>query len=150
MGLYIPSSAGIARETLRGAPYSTIWLNIIPVNAKLNHMVELTAPLSNSALDLVFHALADATRRSIIKRIAGKSLTVSEIAKPFRMSLAAVSKHLKVLERAGLINRLKQGTTYQMSLNAEALMSAGQWLAYYQQFWDQRLDALQQLLEKEQ
>jgi DNA-binding transcriptional ArsR family regulator len=124
-------------------------LNIILFGAKLNQMVELAAPLSNQALDLVFHALADATRRSIIKRIAGKSLTVSEIAKPFRMSLAAVSKHLKVLERAGLIHRQKQGTAYHMTLNAEALMSAEEWLAHYRQFWEQRLDALQSLLEKE-
>jgi DNA-binding transcriptional ArsR family regulator len=114
-------------------------------------MVELTASASSTlALDLVFQALADATRRSIIERIAGQSLTVSEIAKPFRMSLAAVSKHLKVLERAGLINRQKQGTAYHMSLNAEALMTAEEWLGHYRQFWNERLDALQNLLEKEQ
>jgi DNA-binding transcriptional ArsR family regulator len=108
-------------------------------------MVELTA----NSLDLLFQALADSTRRSIIKRVAGKSLTVSEIAKPFRMSLAAVSKHLKVLERAGLIHREKQGTTYRMSLNAEALMSAEEWLAHYRQYWNERLDALQNHFEKE-
>jgi DNA-binding transcriptional ArsR family regulator len=124
-------------------------LNIVLIGVKLNQMVELAAPLSNQALDLVFHALADTTRRNIIKRIAGKSLTVSEIAKPFRMSLAAVSKHLKVLERAGLIHRQKQGTAYHMTLNAEALMNAEEWLAHYRQFWEQRLDALQHLLEKE-
>ncbi|HEX5056178.1 MAG TPA: metalloregulator ArsR/SmtB family transcription factor [Gammaproteobacteria bacterium] len=111
-----------------------------------NSMVELTA----DSLDLLFHALADGTRRSIIKRIASKSLSVSEIARPFRMSLAAVSKHLKVLERAGLIRREKQGTTYLMSLNAEALLSAEEWLAHYRQYWEGRLDALQNLLEKEQ
>jgi DNA-binding transcriptional ArsR family regulator len=112
-------------------------------------MVELTVPLSNQSLDSLFHALADSTRRSILERIAGQSLSVSEIARPFRMSLAAVSKHLKVLERAGLLHREKQGTTYWLSLNAEALMNADEWLAHYRQYWNERLDALQDLLEKE-
>jgi DNA-binding transcriptional ArsR family regulator len=109
-------------------------------------MVELTA----NSLDLLFHALADGTRRSIIERVARQPLTVSEIAKPFRMSLAAVSKHLKVLERAGLIHREKLGTAYRMSFNPEALMNADEWLAHYRQFWNERLDALQQLLEEKE
>jgi DNA-binding transcriptional ArsR family regulator len=112
-------------------------------------MVELTVPFQNPALDLIFHALSDGTRRNILERIARQPLTVSEIAKPFHMSLAAVSKHLKVLERAGLVQRRKEGTAYRMSLNPEALMSAEEWLAHYREFWDQRLDALQRLLEKE-
>lgn len=100
-------------------------------------------------LDLVFHALADSTRRDIINRIAQQRLSISEVAKPFRISLAAVSKHLKVLERAGLINRQRQGSTHFVSLNAEALLTADQWLAHYQQFWDVRLEALKQTLERE-
>jgi DNA-binding transcriptional ArsR family regulator len=99
-------------------------------------------------LDLLFHALADSTRRAILRDIAGKEKTVSEIAKPFRISLAAVSKHLKVLESAHLIDRRKEGSYQIVSLNPEALMSAEQWISYYRNFWSQRLDALQNLLEK--
>jgi DNA-binding transcriptional ArsR family regulator len=112
-------------------------------------MVELMVPSPNPALDRVFHALADGTRRRILERIADESLTVSEIARPFRISLAAVSKHLQVLERAGLVHRRREGTAYWLSLNAEALLRADEWLAHYRRFWEQRLDALQQLLEKE-
>ena len=108
-------------------------------------MVELVAV----ELDLIFHALADATRREIVNMLATRKLTVSEVAKPFRMSLAAVSKHLKVLERAGLIHREQQGTSYWLSLNAEALMTAEQWLKHYEQFWDKRLDSLKQFLEQD-
>ena len=108
-------------------------------------MVESTA----NQLDLVFHALADATRRAILKSLSKQRLTVSEIAKPFRISLAAISKHLKVLERANLIEREKQGSFYYMKLNAEGLKTAEQWLEYYQQFWDTRLDALKQHLEQD-
>jgi DNA-binding transcriptional ArsR family regulator len=99
-------------------------------------------------LNLIFHALADATRRSILRTIAKKEKTVSEIAKPFRMSLAAVSKHLKVLEAANLIERRKEGSFQVVSLNAETLKTAEQWISYYQQFWSYRLDKLQNLLEE--
>ncbi len=99
-------------------------------------------------LDLIFHALADSTRRSIMRGISKKQKTVSEIAKPFTMSLAAVSKHLKVLENAKLIDRKKEGSYQIVSLNAETLKTADQWISYYQQFWGNRLDALQELLEE--
>ncbi len=99
-------------------------------------------------LDLLFHALADSTRRAILKDISKKEKTVSEIAKPFRMSLAAVSKHLKVLEVAHLIDRRKEGSFQIVKLNAEALMTAERWMSYYRKFWNDRLDILQELLEK--
>ena len=108
-------------------------------------MVELTA----NELDLIFHALADSTRRAILRNLASAKLSVSEIAKPFQMSLAAVSKHVKVLERAGLIQREKQGVTYMIGLNHERLLSAEQWLVHYRAFWSDRLDALQHFLEEE-
>ena len=98
-------------------------------------------------LDLIFHALADATRRSILQRIAKKEKTVGEIARPFRMSLAAVSKHLKVLEHAKLIERRKEGSFQFVKLNAGALAPADHWISYYEQFWNRRLDALQRLVE---
>jgi len=109
-------------------------------------MVELTA----NELDLIFHALADQTRRAILNNLAVAKQSVSEIARPFHMSLAAVSKHLKVLERAGLIEREKQGVTYMIGLNQERLLSAEQWLSHYRLFWGDRLDALQQFLEEEE
>ena len=99
-------------------------------------------------LDLVFHSLADSTRRSIVQMLLEQPrLSVSEIAKPFKMSLVAISKHLKVLEKAQLLHRQKQGSFYYMSLNAEALQSAEEWLLQYQRFWNTRLDSLKNFIE---
>ncbi len=110
-----------------------------------NHMVKSSA----HDLDLVFRALADPTRRVILKELAGRERTVTQVAKPFRMSLVAVSKHLKVLERARLIRRRRDGSFHYLRLNPEALQSAEQWLRHYEQFWHPRLDSLKQLLEQE-
>lgn len=100
-------------------------------------------------LNLIFQALCDPTRRSILKNVSVHDRTVMELAKPYRMSLAAVSKHLKVLERAQLIQREKRGSFSHVKLNAEALMSAEQWIADYRQFWENRLDLLKNYLERE-
>jgi DNA-binding transcriptional ArsR family regulator len=100
-------------------------------------------------LDLIFHALSDPTRRAILKKVSSRERTVTELARPFSMSLAAVSKHLKILDRARLIRRSKRGSFYYVTLNPEALMNAEQWLARYQRFWETRLDSLSRLLEKE-
>ena len=107
-------------------------------------------PISEIALDKVFQALSDSTRRSILHRVAGGELTISDIAEPYDLTFAAVSKHLKVLEQAGLIGRRKRGSYQMISLNPEALKSAGEWLRFYQQFWTTRLDALKTLLEKQE
>ena len=104
---------------------------------------------SPAQLDSIFHALADSTRRSILHDVARKEKTVGEIARPYRMSLAAVSKHLKVLESADLIAREKRGSFQIVRLNAAPLRSAEQWLAHYQKFWTRQLDALQQFIEGE-
>ena len=112
---------------------------------RFNRMVESTG----YSLDLIFQALSDPTRRAILKNVSSRERTVTELAKPFRMSLAAVSKHLKILDRARLIRRTKRGSFYYVRLNPEALMSAEQWLARYQKFWQTRLDSLSRLLEKE-
>lgn len=101
-------------------------------------------------LDLIFRALADPTRRAILRNISRRQRNVTEIAKPFSMSLAAVSKHLKVLERARLVERKKRGSFYHVRLNAKALMSAEKWLAYYQPFWEARLESLKAILEEDQ
>ena len=106
---------------------------------------------SNAArLDSIFHALSDSTRRSILRDISAREKTVSEIAKPYRISLAAVSKHLKVLESAELIARERRGSFQIVRLNPTPLRPAEEWLAYYQKFWERQLDALQHFLEGEE
>jgi DNA-binding transcriptional ArsR family regulator len=102
---------------------------------------------SVAALDSVFHALSDATRRAILRDVTLEAKTVGEIAEPYSMSLAAVSKHLQVLERAELIRREKKGNYRMVRLNADALRAAQDWLAYYETFWTERMDALQSYLE---
>jgi DNA-binding transcriptional ArsR family regulator len=104
---------------------------------------------SAAALDQVFHALADATRRAILRDITRREKTVGEIAEPYQMSLAAVSKHLDVLERADLIRRERKGSCRMVRLNATRLRAAQDWLAYYEAFWSSSLDRLQQRLESE-
>ena len=100
-----------------------------------------------ASLDSVFHALADATRRSILRDITRREKTVGEIAQPYAMSLAAVSKHLDVLERASLIRRERRGSCRMVRLNPKPLHAAQNWLAFYEAFWKTNLDALQELLE---
>ena len=97
-------------------------------------------------LDTIFHALGDATRRAMLGDLAVGERTVSELAQPFAMSLAAASKHIKVLEAAGLIRRDVRGRTHMCSLEPAPLMSADQWLGVYRRFWTDRLDTLEQLL----
>lgn len=96
-------------------------------------------------LDAIFGALADPTRRAILARLTEGDLTVGQLAAPFAMSQPAVSRHLKVLERAGLISRTRRATARLSHLEAEPLREATAWLANYQAFWDEsyeRLDAL--------
>jgi DNA-binding transcriptional ArsR family regulator len=108
-------------------------------------MVELRAPQMNS----VFHALGDATRRQMLRDLASGERTVSELAQPFAMSLAAASKHIKVLEGAGLIRRQVRGRTHLCRLEPAPLASAHEWLGFYERFWNSRLDILEQLLRDE-
>lgn len=113
-------------------------------------MVNRAAAQTARRLDSIFHALADPTRRSILHAVATREKTVGEIAKPYRMSLAAVSKHLKVLESADLIARERRGSFQIVRLNAAAMKPAEEWLAYYETFWNRQLNALQNLLEGEE
>ncbi|HTV05977.1 MAG TPA: metalloregulator ArsR/SmtB family transcription factor [Acidobacteriaceae bacterium] len=98
-------------------------------------------------LDSIFHALSDNTRRSILRDVARRERTVGEVARPYRMSLAAVSKHLNVLESAELIARERRGSFQIVRLKAENLRPAEEWLAWYERFWSRQLDALQNYLE---
>jgi DNA-binding transcriptional ArsR family regulator len=108
-----------------------------------NHMVEL---LDSPRLDAVFHALGDATRRRMLRELTEGARTVSQLAEPFEMSLAAASKHIKALESAGLIRREVRGRTHVCHLDAGPLANANEWLSFYERFWNARLDTLEQLL----
>lgn len=107
-------------------------------------MVEYDSP----RLDAVFHALADPTRRGMLASLAEGEHTVGALAAPWDMSLAAASKHLKTLERAGLIRRRVQGRTHICRLEAERLREAQSWLRFYERFWTERLDVLEQELRR--
>ena len=98
-------------------------------------------------LDSVFHALADPTRRAILHGLTQGERTVTEIAQPHRMTLAAVSKHLKVLESAELIARERRGSFHIVRLQAQSLKPAEEWIAFYSRFWNQSLDNLEKYLE---
>ena len=102
-------------------------------------MVEHVQP---SKLDRVFSALADPTRRAILEGLKRRSATINEIAKPFPVSLNAISKHVMVLERAGLLRREVRGREHRCRIEARPLRDANMWLEHYRQFWEERLDAL--------
>jgi DNA-binding transcriptional ArsR family regulator len=102
---------------------------------------------SPAQLDALFHALADRTRRAMIARLAEGERSVGDLAQPFQMSLAGASKHVRVLERAGLVRRSVQGRTHICRLEARRLAEADAWLRRYERFWTGRLDALASLLE---
>jgi DNA-binding transcriptional ArsR family regulator len=100
---------------------------------------------SSARLDATFAALADPTRRAILARLAKGTASVTDLAEPFAMSQPAISKHLKVLEQAGLISRGRDAQRRPRRLEARPLRDATQWLEHYRQFWEaqfQRLDAL--------
>lgn len=102
--------------------------------------------MSSDSLSLVFGALADPTRRSILARLSEGDATVGELAAPHRISQPAVSQHLKVLEKAGLITRCRRATARLSHLEAEPLREATTWLADYQRFWERRHERLDELL----
>jgi DNA-binding transcriptional ArsR family regulator len=110
-----------------------------------NRMVKYSA----ARLDSVFHALADPTRRSILQGLSEKEKTVGEIAKPHQMSLAAVSKHLNVLEEAELIARERRGQFQIVRLKPHTLKPAQEWIDHYSRFWNTQLDNLENFLQGE-
>jgi DNA-binding transcriptional ArsR family regulator len=107
---------------------------------KVNHVVEESALLTD-----VFHALAHDARRVMLARLASGDLTVGELAEPFSMSLEAASKHIRVLERTGLVRRTVAGRRHIFRLAPAPLASAYSWLRFYERFWTARLDALEEL-----
>jgi DNA-binding transcriptional ArsR family regulator len=94
-------------------------------------------------LDQVFSSLGDPTRRAILQALAQRSATITEIAKPFPVSLNAISKHVMVLEEAGLVRREIRGREHHCRIDPRPLREASGWLEHYRQFWDVRLDALE-------
>lgn len=105
---------------------------------------------NEASLDLTFGALADATRRSILARLAEGDATVGELARPFAVSRPAISKHLRVLERAGLVRRTPEGRVSRCSLDAAPMCEASEWVERYRTFWEGRLEALARYLEAEE
>jgi DNA-binding transcriptional ArsR family regulator len=99
-------------------------------------------------LDRTFAALSDPTRRSILARLAHGEATVGELARPFRVSRPAISKHLRVLEEAGLVQRERDGRVSRCELDAAPMRDAAEWLGRYRAFWGGRLDALARYLER--
>ena len=104
---------------------------------------------SSPRLDAVFGALADPTRRAMLRDLAKQPRTIGELAAPFDISLAGASKHIQVLERAGLIRREIQGRVHLCRLDARPLHAGAEWIRHYEKFWNSRLDALEALLKAE-
>ena len=108
----------------------------------VNHMVE-----RSGQLDAVFHALAHDARRGMLRRLADRELTVGELAEPLQMSLPAASKHLRVLEGAGLVRRRVIGRRHVCRLDPGPLAGADGWLRFYERYWNEQLDALERIFD---
>jgi DNA-binding transcriptional ArsR family regulator len=121
--------------------HSTEWLTFYELLVIFIHMVK-----DPVRLDLVFRALGDSTRRGMLERLARGEQTVGELAQPYQMSLASASKHIKTLERAGLVKRSIRGRTHFCLINPAPLAKADDWLRGYEQLWDTRLERLAALL----
>lgn len=103
---------------------------------------------SDDQLDLVFQAISDRTRRALLARLAKGPVMVTELARPFAMSLPGVAKHIRVLERARLVSRTVDGRIHRCSLAPEPLEEAESWLSHYRSFWTGTLDSLARYVEK--
>ena len=103
----------------------------------------------DNRLDTVFHALADPTRRGMLASLALGEKSIGELAEPYKMSLAGASKHVKVLEDAGLLARRRVGRTHLITLEARPLEEAERWLRQWEKFWTVRLDRLEALIERD-
>jgi DNA-binding transcriptional ArsR family regulator len=110
-------------------------------------MVQQSVALPSSALDGIFHALADPTRRAMLAALAEGERKIGDLAAPFAMSFAAASKHVRVLESAGLVRRRVEGRSHVFAIHAESLAAADAWLSFYRRFWNARVDVLEALLK---
>jgi DNA-binding transcriptional ArsR family regulator len=107
-----------------------------------------TSAPASASLDASFSAMADPTRRAILARLAQADARVTEIAGDFPVSLNAISKHIKILERARLVRRTVQGREHILTLNAEAMAGAAEWIDFYRQFWEDRLASLERFVTR--
>jgi DNA-binding transcriptional ArsR family regulator len=107
-------------------------------------------PQTSQNLDRVFFALSDGTRRAILARLAQGSTTIGELSAPFEISKPAISKHMKILENAGLIERVINGRQHHCTLTTAGLKTAEDWLNFHRRFWESRFDALSSLLAEEE
>ena len=110
--------------------------------------VRRIGPSRSNQLDLVFGALANKTRRAVLATLAKAPAMVTELAEPFELSLPAVSRHIRVLEHAGLIKRTVDGRVHHCELKAESLRDIDEWLRHYRRFWDANLEALARHVER--
>ena len=101
---------------------------------------------SDNQLSAIFSALSDPTRRAMLKRLGSESMSVSELSEPFNMTKSAITKHVKVLENAGLLSRTIDGRTHYCGFNAEPLQQASEWMRFYEEFWGKKFDALNDFL----
>jgi DNA-binding transcriptional ArsR family regulator len=117
--------------------------------AAVNHMVEekMTRLAEDDRLDDVFHALSNRTRRALLRSLAAGPARVTELAKPHRMSVNAISKHLFVLENAGLIRRARDGHVKSCMLDAAPMATAEEWIRSYRRFWRAQIDRLAEFVE---
>jgi DNA-binding transcriptional ArsR family regulator len=128
----------------RGKPLRTSRLTSTPDATIVNRMVKH----SKGDLDATFSALSDPTRRAILARLALGETTVGELAAPYEMSLPAVSKHLRVLERAGLLARQKSGRVHRCGFITATMKDAAAWIEHYRRFWGAQLDSLESSLSE--
>ncbi len=126
----------------------TRYSNLMVINQTVKYTKTTNAHTSEDALNAIFAALADPTRRSILLRLRSGDATVNELAAPYAMSLPAISKHLKVLEAAGLITRARNAQWRPCHLEAETLKGATEWLEAYRELWEGSLDNLAVYLQK--
>ena len=141
-----PNGVAFSRDT----PAFGYWPRAFPLTPQrapiiFNGMVEY----EETQLDATFAALANPTRRSLLDRLAQGEATVGELAEPYQMSLAGISKHLRVLEEAGLVQRRVVGRVHHLSLDGAPIGDAAVWLLRYRRFWQESLDALAAYLEEE-
>jgi DNA-binding transcriptional ArsR family regulator len=130
------------------APPSPVHKKMFASYETSGHIFNQMVKYSSSTLSRTFGALADPTRRRILAHLARGDKRVTHLARPHAMSLPAVSKHLRVLEKAGLLRRRRYGRVHEMQLDAKPLKQAAQWVEEYRKFWEGSLDRLAEYLEK--
>lgn len=137
----------MVKRGLRMGRHSVPGLAVVPFPPSLEHAHLHMTPTTNDTLDAIFSALANPTRRALLRRLRSGPARITDLAEPFDMSFAAVSKHIRVLERAGLVTRRIEGRVHHCAIDAAPLAEAERWLAAQRTFWEGTLDSLATHLE---